>query len=295
MQYTCSLTYLPNLYLPLIKDAETLWIHLFRHPKIAYCSTISSMPRQVDLCSRDWHSSTLGQYSIQVLSPSMYWYLENQRMNPFNCSAGQLLIKHLTWTSSIQHHHVIMKKSSNKLTSALFHLCKYPWMSPWWGRFFLLSGLKESCSVDNWEIGAVDHEDSNRDFLESKHQQLCMNFQAHRQLLSEEFPHYYMSVFEGETPTFFDAFQDPQCVNISGQILEKLFHSHFVDWGQTSRRCLAHCSADVLRNSTFTRTYQNRFHHSRKSRRSWLDAHRPISGPSSACCSSLERVSRNCW
>lgn len=31
------------------------------------------------------------------------------------------------------------------------------------------------------------------------------------------------------TPTFFDAFQYLHCVNISGQLLGKFYHSHFVD------------------------------------------------------------------
>lgn len=47
------------------------------------------MPRQVSLCFPVWHSSAVGQYSIQVLSPSTYWYLERQRINRFRSSGGQ--------------------------------------------------------------------------------------------------------------------------------------------------------------------------------------------------------------
>lgn len=51
----------------------------YKHLKSAYKLTRSSMPRQVGLYAAVWHSASVGQYSIQVLSLGTYWYLRRAK------------------------------------------------------------------------------------------------------------------------------------------------------------------------------------------------------------------------
>lgn len=49
------------------------------HLKSSYKLTRSLMPRQVGLYAAVWHSASVGQYSIQVLSLGAYWYLRRAK------------------------------------------------------------------------------------------------------------------------------------------------------------------------------------------------------------------------
>lgn len=137
----------------------------------------------------------------------------------------------------------------NKLTFAPGHPCECLWTTPWGGRFFLWSGLKIPCSVDNWGMDAVFPVEPHRNFLKEKQHSLIHSFEpsprtANVTVRKAATPAASCSLFLGleggrvspkglRIRTFLDDFQYPHCVYVSGQLRCKLFHSYFIHWGQT--------------------------------------------------------------